>query len=346
MAKPGCDPYRSQYTKCPAPPDLKLQVMLDSGAHSAWSKGVVLDIEKYARFMENTPGFATRVNLDVVPGRRNCSLTSSMIEDAATQSWKNYQWLTKRGFSVLPVFHTGERFYWLDKMLGEGIDYVGLGGIVSDSRARRVRWLDKVFTHITDSRGIPYLKTHGFGVSDFQIMRRYPWFSCDSASWMLSGAMGQGWCGSTRVSLGRKLSSAHVSMMSESEQHHITQNLDVKRLSESWSARLYHQAQYYLQTTQAIATKPFLHSNDSLFRYDLTPRAKSTAKLWSHLTFIFVVPRSSDFSSVLNMLGVSQRLLSYNELRTFKQPEATMQYYFNQGLFPSTQQLVRQSRRK
>ena len=49
-------------------------------------------------------------------------------------------------------------------------------------------WLDRVFNYILKSNN-PKIKTHGLGVTSRQLVMRYPWFSCDSASYSLTAAM-------------------------------------------------------------------------------------------------------------------------------------------------------------
>jgi hypothetical protein len=52
-------------------------------------------------------------------------------------------------------------------------------------------WLEQVMPYITNKDGTAKMRWHGFGVTSYEIMKRYPWFSCDSTSWMRAGAMGQ-----------------------------------------------------------------------------------------------------------------------------------------------------------
>jgi len=89
------------------------------------------------------------------------------------------------------VFHLGEDFYWLEKMLAEGCKYVGVGGIVGVPPARRREWLDQVFLHLCGSAGYPAVKVHGFGATSWDVVARYPWTTVDSMSWIRSASYGR-----------------------------------------------------------------------------------------------------------------------------------------------------------
>ena len=51
--------------------------------------------------------------------------------------------------------------------------------------------LKRIFTkHICDEKGMPRVKVHGFGLTSLSLMLRFPWFSVDSTSWVVTGRMG------------------------------------------------------------------------------------------------------------------------------------------------------------
>jgi hypothetical protein len=51
-------------------------------------------------------------------------------------------------------------------------------------------WLDEVFAHYLTFAGAPIIKVHGFGMTTFELMARYPWYSVDSSSWLMGGRNG------------------------------------------------------------------------------------------------------------------------------------------------------------
>ena len=76
-------------------------------------------------------------------------------------------------------------------MLDEGYPFIALGGLVGASRNVLQEWLDRIWSkHLTYEDGTPRCDVHGFGLTDFVLMARYPWFSIDSASWAMAGIFG------------------------------------------------------------------------------------------------------------------------------------------------------------
>jgi hypothetical protein len=170
-----------------------VNLMLDSGAYSAWKSGNPIDLEQYAEYLEKT-GLLVQcyVNLDVIPGERGDKHPSSAeVEESAKRGWQNYLCLKKMGLHPIPVFHRGERMYWLEKMLGEGVTYLGLGGIAFGSFGMRLRWLEEVFAFLCGDRGWPPVKLHGFGVASPELMTRFPWYSVDTTSWRTPALYGK-----------------------------------------------------------------------------------------------------------------------------------------------------------
>jgi len=50
------------------------------------------------------------------------------------------------------------------------------------STVKQIGFLDIVFRQIYEQK--PTLKVHGFACSGVQVMKRYPWYSVDSTSWL------------------------------------------------------------------------------------------------------------------------------------------------------------------
>lgn len=156
----------------------KVELFLDSGAFSAWSQGKEIDINEYIKFIkENESVIEVYANLDV-------------IGDACL-TWDNQRTMEKAGLHPLPVFHYGEDIQWLKRILSKNYEYISLGGMVPISTENLITWLDDLFSkYLTDKNGIPIVKVHGFGLTSLRLMLRYPWFSVDSTSWVVTGRMG------------------------------------------------------------------------------------------------------------------------------------------------------------
>jgi hypothetical protein len=164
---------------------------LDSGAYSAWSKGTAIDIDEYVAFIKaNIEHIEVYASLDVIPGVPGRSASSKEREDAAEQSWLNYLYMKSEGLDPLPVYHYGEDFKYLERMLEYGCTYIGIGGLVSIPGGLRRAWLDRVFKRLTDTEGLPIVKTHGFGMTAIPLVFRYPWYSIDSTTWIQITANG------------------------------------------------------------------------------------------------------------------------------------------------------------
>jgi len=170
----------------------KVFIMLDSGAFSAFTKKTEINLNDYIKYIkDNLQYIDTYVNLDVIPGEKDKKRTADDAEAGARASYQNLQKMKKAGLSPIPVFHRGERWFWLERMLQDREPYIGLSpatNLCGASEARR--WLDTCFTYLTDHKGKPLVKTHGFAMSSFPLMARYPWTTCDATSWAQTAAYG------------------------------------------------------------------------------------------------------------------------------------------------------------
>lgn len=159
--------------------DKPISLFLDSGAFSALTQGVEIDIQKYIEFIKrNIDVIQVYVNLDVI-GDPVATFENQMIMENA-------------GLKPLPVYHYKEPYYFLEQYLQRGYDYIGLGGMVATGEKSSMRsWLDETFEkYVCDKAGWPKVKVHGFGMTALKYMMRYPWYSVDSTSWVLTGRMG------------------------------------------------------------------------------------------------------------------------------------------------------------
>ena len=155
----------------------KVNLFLDSGAFSAWSQGAEINIHEYIAFIKKNKKYIdTYAVLDVI--------------GSAKKTLKNQRIMEKAGLSPLPCFHYGEDIKYLKRYLKD-YDYVALGGLVPISTKDKKVWLDMVFSkHICKKNGMPKVKVHGFGMTVLSLMLRYPWYSVDSTSWVVTGRMG------------------------------------------------------------------------------------------------------------------------------------------------------------
>lgn len=157
-----------------------MPLMIDSGAYSAWRKGETLSVDEYVRFIYdnglNRPGVIV-VSLDVI--------------NEGQASYENWKEMRKQGIEALPVYHVATDVRFLKLYLKE-VQYIGIGAIANlDSNRRRIS-LDRIWQDfLIDCDNMPFVRTHGMGITSFSLMKQYPWFSVDSTSWLMNGAYGK-----------------------------------------------------------------------------------------------------------------------------------------------------------
>lgn len=144
--------------------DKKNNYFIDSGAFSAHTLGKVINIDEYILFIKELK-FDTYANLDVIGN--------------SEKSFQNEAYMRAKGLTPLPVFHFGENITYLDRILNSGVEYFCLGGMVQ--AADLDEWLVNVWEHIHKNK--PGIKVHGFGLTDLELVLKYPWYSVDSSSW-------------------------------------------------------------------------------------------------------------------------------------------------------------------
>lgn len=154
-------------------------IMLDSGAFSVWKSGAVIDLDEYIQFCKVHPEIDCYVNLDVIPDKNND------VEAAARLSWENYKRMVRYlpMEKIVPVFHRGESYKWLKKYLDFGMPLLGLGGIADGNVSRRRRWIAELRKTLL-CKGRPIVNCHGFGISSWESLANFPWYSVDSTTWM------------------------------------------------------------------------------------------------------------------------------------------------------------------
>jgi hypothetical protein len=188
--------------------DKKGDVILDSGAFSAWNKNTFVDLNTYIAYIKVAQDLALQhnknlhvVNLDVIPGQAGktkalnqiignevtLAANKELINSAAKQGYLNLKTLKKNGISPIHVFHQGEDFKWLDRMV-DIVDYIGISPANDMSNASKASWIDTVFEYLY-KKNIK-VKTHGFAVMVPELLKRLPWTSCDAISWRMIAATG------------------------------------------------------------------------------------------------------------------------------------------------------------
>jgi len=109
----------------------------------------------------------------------------------AEGSYNSLKYMERKGCHPLPVFHLGNDSKWLKRYVDEGYEFICIGGITPNPYGIVKPQLDKIWSDIlTDSVGRPVVKVHGLACTSYRLLKRYPWYSVDSASWTKLGAWG------------------------------------------------------------------------------------------------------------------------------------------------------------
>jgi hypothetical protein len=152
-------------------------LFLDSGAYSAFSKGIEIDLQDY---------------IDYIHKYRNYIEVYANLDDIKDpeKTWENQKEMERQGLSPLPVYHAGESDKYLKKVLE--YDYFAIGGAALLARNERLACYDRIFSMICPKKNDyrPTHKIHGFGMTSIKLMFQYPWYSVDSTSWVLTSRMG------------------------------------------------------------------------------------------------------------------------------------------------------------
>jgi hypothetical protein len=211
------------------------KVFLDSGAFSAFTKGVEVDLEAYCRYI--------RDNMDIIE-------VASVLDGIGDplQTWQNQRRMEQLGTAPLPCFHYGEDERYL-KWYVDNYEYITLGGMVPISTPQLKLWLDEIWKHyLTDSSGRPKLKVHGFGLTTISLMERYPWYSVDSSSWVQIAANGgillpdHGVISVSKTSSAAKQEGRHINTLPKPQQKAVAAEIeklgfDVERVQTEYITR-------------------------------------------------------------------------------------------------------------
>lgn len=162
-------------------PEKRIQVenvFLDCGAYSAWTQGISIDVHEYSRFcLRYGAYFSVYAHLDDKNSQEKTMENLKIMEE-------------EYGLKPLPVFHVSSKNWdLLEKMLSK-YDYIALGAIAGESTAgnEQAAMISKCFSlalqYGVDSEGRIIKKYHGFGFTQLAGLKKFPWYSVDSTTWM------------------------------------------------------------------------------------------------------------------------------------------------------------------
>lgn len=243
------------------------KIFLDSGAFSAFTLGVTIDLPTYCEYIKR--------NIDLLRIEDGVVMASVLdgIGDPL-QTYRNQLHMEALGAKPLPCFHKWEDERYLEFYI-KNYDYITLGGMVGTPSKVLMVWLDRLFDkYLTDGSGRPRLKVHAFGITSIAIMERYPWYSVDSSSWIQSAAFGNivtpewGPLSVSEKSPSRHTAGQHANSLTAIEQDYVLQMLEkqgftYERLSTVYESR----AAYNLWSYGVINTMMNAQNNYEKFTH-------------------------------------------------------------------------------
>ncbi len=145
------------------------EFFIDSGAYSVSTLKIKLGVDEYADFL-----------LEYTTNERVMAYANLDVIGDAEATHRNQERLEERGLNPIPTYHHGEDLKWLHLYLMEH-DYIALGGMVGTSQSQLRKFLDECFATIRDHWP---KRIHGFGITAPWALRRYPFYSVDSTTYI------------------------------------------------------------------------------------------------------------------------------------------------------------------
>ena len=255
-----------------------VKVFLDSGAFSSFTMGVKVDLPGYCRFIQQ--------NEDVIEKVDGIVMASVLdaIGDPA-QTGFNQEAMEKLGAKPLPCFHYGEPEEYLDYYVAE-YDYITLGGLVPISTEQKIHWLDRIFEeHLCDGSGRLKTRVHAFGLTSLPLMKRYPWTSVDSSTWvqwaangmiLVPGVAENGAARQVNISeysSSRKIENRHIHTLAPPQTERLYQLIEstgftVDRLAKEYGSRWAFNAWAFQNEAKRSASDTFARSQPEIFNHE------------------------------------------------------------------------------
>tara|TARA_Y100001973_G_C5209214_1_gene344223 strand:- start:11984 stop:12829 length:846 start_codon:yes stop_codon:yes gene_type:complete len=165
------------------------KVIIDSGAFSVWKSNKKTSLNNYLEFIgkvnEIFKGNAIYVNLDVIPGVFGRKPSKKETEEACEKGYENYLKLKKHKLNIMPVHHQYDDIKWLHKYAKHKPYVLAISPANDRTTKGRIPYLDECFRTVKNT-----VRCHGLAVTGDALMKRYPWFSVDSASWTSATGLG------------------------------------------------------------------------------------------------------------------------------------------------------------
>lgn len=178
---------------------------MDSGAHglynikvlskagTVWGRGdfSYYDLKKGSEFRGYLDSYAAFIK------ENGWALDYYATVDAISNpelTWEIQKFFEKEyDLHPVPVIHYGADMKWVQRYLDDGYEFLGIGGLGQGvGKEEYFKWGDRLFSLLCAAPDrLPVARTHGFAMTAWDLLVRYPWWSVDSASWIKAAAFGQ-----------------------------------------------------------------------------------------------------------------------------------------------------------
>lgn len=139
-----------------------IEIMADSGAFSAWKRGIEVNLADYMAWLTKHD-IQQYFNLDVVGDMEATARHQKIME--------------KAGFNPIPVFHFGGPMELLGKLI-KNYPLIGLGGTVGLPTTVKEQWFRQIYSLYPEG------KFHALGVANTRLICQFPFESADSVWWV------------------------------------------------------------------------------------------------------------------------------------------------------------------
>lgn len=153
----------------------KLDIYLDCGAYTAWTKGVKIDLQQYMNFI--------KVNQEVLTAY-------SALDDknSADNTKNNLKIMEENGLKPVAVYHlTMNDWNYLEELCSTH-PYIALGAIAGENKDYNVvqRNINKAIEIAKKHK----TRLHVYGFMIYNYLARNPIYSCDATTWLEGGKRG------------------------------------------------------------------------------------------------------------------------------------------------------------
>lgn len=175
--------------------DLGCRVFLDSGAFAFQGRWLKPTHGKIRRYDLLDPAVNERVKFQEAY-IKFCLKYGSRFDCYANFDWRRQsplvygiqKELEGKGIFPLPTVHGDDGVDWFKRYIDEGYKFIAVGRGGRRGRNQSMMYLDRIFNVRAKMGSKVHL--HGFAITDFELMLRFPWYSVDSSTWIRAGATG------------------------------------------------------------------------------------------------------------------------------------------------------------